>query len=55
MGISDLGFNSETKGSGYTSPSDDIPEGDSFDVDYVAHELGHQLGEKVGILHRGQQ
>ncbi len=42
--IDDLGFNSETKGSGYTSPKDDIPEGDSFDVDYVAHELGHQLG-----------
>ncbi|KAB1156888.1 zinc-dependent metalloprotease [Flavobacterium luteum] len=42
--IDDFGFNSETKGSGYTSPKDNIPEGDSFDVDYVAHELGHQLG-----------
>lgn len=42
--VDDLGFNSETKGSGYTSPSNDIPEGDNFDIDYVAHELGHQLG-----------
>ena len=40
----DDGINSETKGSGFTSPSDDVPEGDSFDVDYVAHEMGHQLG-----------
>ena len=32
------------KGSGYTSPSDRKPEGDSFDVDFVAHEMGHQLG-----------
>ncbi|MDO5655952.1 MAG: zinc-dependent metalloprotease family protein [Flavobacteriaceae bacterium] len=32
------------KGSGYTSPSNGIPEGDSFDIDYVIHEFGHQLG-----------
>ena len=32
------------KGSGITSPSDNIPAGDSFDVDFVAHEMGHQLG-----------
>lgn len=40
----DDGINSETKGSGFTSPSDDRPEGDTFDIDYVSHEMGHQLG-----------
>ena len=33
-----------SKGSGITSPADDIPEGDTFDIDYVAHEMGHQMG-----------
>jgi hypothetical protein len=32
------------KGSGITSPADAIPEGDTFDIDYVVHELGHQFG-----------
>lgn len=32
------------KGSGITSPADNVPAGDSFDVDFVAHEMGHQLG-----------
>jgi hypothetical protein len=33
-----------TKGSGITSPADAIPQGDNFDIDYVVHEMGHQLG-----------
>ena len=33
-----------TKGRGITSPADGVPAGDTFDVDYVAHELGHQFG-----------
>jgi subtilisin-like proprotein convertase family protein len=32
------------KGAGITSPADGIPMGDNFDIDYVVHEVGHQLG-----------
>ena len=35
---------SNGKGSGITSPADGIPQGDNFDIDYVVHEVGHQLG-----------
>ena len=36
--------NSLAKGAGITSPADGIPTGDNFDIDYVVHEMGHQLG-----------
>ncbi len=43
--------NSGSKGSGYTSPSNGIPVGDNFDIDYVAHEIGHQLGANHTYTH----
>lgn len=36
--------NDKNKGSGITSPADGVPMGDNFDIDYVVHEVGHQLG-----------
>ncbi|MBV6879922.1 GEVED domain-containing protein [Epilithonimonas ginsengisoli] len=46
------------KGAGITSPADGIPQGDNFDIDYVAHEMGHQLGGNhtfsMGIEGTGQ-
>mgnify|MGYP006199877243 FL=1 len=42
------------KGRGYTSPSDGRPEGDFFDIDYVAHEIGHQLGGNHTFSHGGE-
>ena len=42
------------KGKGITSPADGIPQGDNFDIDYVAHEVGHQLGGNHTFSHNNE-
>ena len=43
-----------SKGSGITSPADGIPQGDTFDIDYVAHEMGHQMGGYHTFTHTSE-
>ena len=46
--------NNSYKGSGFTSPANGVPAGDSFDVDYVAHEMGHQMGGNHTFTHSNE-
>jgi len=42
-----------SKGSGFSSHT--TPQGDFFDIDYVAHEIGHQFGANHSWTHGGSE
>ncbi|SHF38663.1 reprolysin-like metallopeptidase [Chryseobacterium sp. OV279] len=45
--------NDNGKGAGWTAHN--FPEGDKFDIDYIAHEMGHQLGAGHSYTFRSSQ
>lgn len=47
--VNPAGANSLAKGSAFTQSTN--PTGDLFDIDYVAHEMGHQLGGNHTFSH----